>query len=117
MKKLLVTLALFVSACGFAQLAYPVDIAVGQRWVGTNEAAWYGSARTYLPTGITLFGIDAFAVPEVGIDYNSLQTYAALELTLDGEYGTFAAWATYMGGVPRINVEFRMCVLSDRCGE
>lgn len=118
LKKTLLSLTLLLGGCSFAQsLPWPVDVAVGQRWIGTNEAGWYFSARTYLPVNTELLGITPYLIPEVGIDYNSLQPYAALELNLDGEYGTLAAFATYIGGVPRINLEARFCVLSDRCAE
>ena len=117
-KKLLLTCAVLMGGVSFSQnLPWPVDVALGQRWIGTNEAGWYASARTYLPINTELLGITPYLIPEVGIDYNTLQPYAALELNLDGEYATLAAFATYMGGVPRINLEARFCILSSRCGE
>ena len=118
LKKLVIVCAALLGGISFAQpLPWPVDVAVGQRWVGTSEAGWYFSARTYLPVNAELLGVTPYLIPEIGIDYNSLQPYATLELNLDGEYGTLAAFTTYMGGVPRINLEARFCILSERCAE
>jgi hypothetical protein len=118
MKRILLTLAVLLVGFSFGQsFPYPVDVAIGQRWIGTDEAGWYLSSRTYLPINTEILGIQPYLIPELGIDYNTLQPYAALELTLDGEYATLAAFATYMGGTPRINLEARFCILSDRCND
>lgn len=120
-KKLLITLAVlmggFFVSSAHAQLPWPLDISVGQRWIGTTEAGWYGSARTYWPLGFSAFGVEVFGIPELGVDYNSLQPYAAFELNAGTEYGTLAAFVTYMDDVPRINLEARFCILSSACGE
>ncbi len=117
MKRLLVLLLLMFGGSSLAQIDYPVDIVVGQRWVGTDEAAFYGGARTYLPLGAELFGSQIFLIPELGIDRDTLDPYARAELNVGTNYGTAAAFVTYMDGTPRINLEFRTCVLSDRCGD
>lgn len=116
-KKIFVTLALLAGGFSLAQSPYPVDVAIGQRWVGTNEAAFYGAARTYVPLGVELFGTDLYAVPEFGVDRDTLQPYGRLELTIDNEYATAAAFVTRMGDSTRVNVEVRFCILSNKCGE
>ena len=121
MKKFILVFAVLVGSffmsSAYAQWDYPVDVYVGQKWTLSPDAAWYGGARTYFPLDIELFGVTPNLSPEVGIDYNTLEPFATLELSLNAEYGTAAAWVTYMGGYPRINIEFRTCFLSDKCGE
>jgi len=95
----------------------PVDVALGQRWVGTNEAAFYGAARTYVPLGVELFSVQIYAIPELGLDRDTLEPYARVELNLDSEYATTALFVTRMGDSTRVNVEIRFCILSERCSE
>lgn len=117
-RRLLLVAALFLGSAATAQgFPYPVDVAIGQRWVGTEEAAFYGGVRTYVPLGFSLFNVDVFGIPEVGLDRDTLLPYVRLELTLDSEYATFAAFATRMGDSTRVNVEVRFCILSDKCSE
>lgn len=100
-----------------AQLPWPVDVEAGSKWFLQDDAGLFFSARTYIPTGVDAFGVQVFAIPEGGIDYQTLQPYAALELNADSEYASFALWGTYRGGVASLSASMRFCVLSDKCGE
>ena len=118
LKKIMISLTLLIGGLSFGQsFPYPLDVAIGQRWVGTSEAAFYGGVRTYLPLDLELFGVQPYAIPELGIDRDTLQPYARLELNLDSEYATAAAFVTRMGDSTRINLEVRFCVLSPACGQ
>lgn len=118
LKRLIAACALLIGGFAFAQIPYPVDVVIGQRWVGTNEAAFYGAARSYIPlSGVELFGVMPYAIPELGFDRDTLEPYARVELNLDSEYATTALFVTRMGDSTRVNVEIRFCVLSPRCSE
>lgn len=117
LKKLTLTFTLLIGGFSFAQLPYPLDFAIGQRWVGTDEAAFYGAVRSYIPLGVELFATQLYGIPELGIDRDTLQPYARFELTIDNEFATTAVFVTRMGNSTRVNVELRFCAFSLRCAE
>ena len=114
LKKTLIVLAAFFGSVSFAQLPWPIDLEVGSKWFLTDSASLFGSARTYIPTGVEALGTEIFFVPEVGYHYQNLAPYASLELNIDGEFATLAVWGMYSEGVASLSVATRFCILSDR---